>query len=73
MAYNVAKSKKTHTIAEEVIKPCVLQMTKVVLGKEATKKLELVLLSNYVIQSRIRDLSSDILYIKLSPISKLVP
>ena len=61
VAYNVAKSKKPHTIAEEVIKPCVLQMTKIVLGKEASKKLELVPLSNNVIQSRISDLSSDIL------------
>ena len=42
VAYNVAKSKKPHTIAEEVIKPCVLQMTKIVLGKEVSKKLELV-------------------------------
>ena len=36
-------------------------MTKNVLGKEASKKLELVPLSNNVIQSRISDLSSDIL------------
>ena len=36
-------------------------MTKIVLGKEASKKLELVPLSNNVIQSRISDLSSDIL------------
>ena len=36
-------------------------MTKIVLGKEASKKLELVPLSNIVIQSRISDLSSDIL------------
>ena len=34
---------------------------KVVLGKEASKKLELVLLSNNVIQSQIGDLSLDIL------------
>ena len=61
VVYNLAKSKKPHTIAEEVIKPCVLQMTKIVLGKEASKKLELVPLSNNVIQSRISDLSSDIL------------
>ena len=38
-----------------------LQMTKTVLGKEASKKLELVPLSNNVIQSRISDLSSGIL------------
>ena len=53
VAYNVAKSKKPHTIAEELIKPCVLQMSKIVLGKKASKKLELVPLSNNVIQGRI--------------------
>ena len=61
VAYNVAKSKKPHTIAEELIKPCVLQMTEDVVGKEASKKLELVPLSNNIIQSRIKDLSSDVL------------
>ena len=34
VAYNVAKSKQPHTIAEELIKPCVLQMTEDVLGKD---------------------------------------
>ena len=61
VAYNVAIFKKPHTIAEELIKPCVLQMTEDVLGKEASKKLELVPLSNNIIQSRIKDLSSDVL------------
>ena len=28
LVYNVAKSKKSHKIAEELIKPCVLQMKK---------------------------------------------
>ena len=60
-AYNVALYKKSHTIAEEVIKPCVLQMTNIFLGKEASKKLKLVPLSNDVIQSRISDISSDFL------------
>ena len=61
VVYIVAKSKKPHTIAEELLKPWVLQMTKIVLGKEASKKLELVPLSNNVIQSQISDLSLDIL------------
>ena len=43
-------------------------MTKVVLGKEASKIIELVPLSNNVIQSQISDLSSDILDIKASPL-----
>ena len=40
VAYKVAKSKKPHTIAEEVIKPCALDMAKIVLGKEASNKLK---------------------------------
>ena len=36
-------------------------MTEDVLGKEASKKLQLVPLSNSIIQSRIKDLSSDVL------------
>ena len=58
--YNVAKSKKPNTIAEEFIKPCVLQMTKVVLGKQHSKKLVLVPLSNNIIQSKICGLNPDI-------------
>ena len=34
MAYNVANFEKLHTIAEEVIKPCVLKIIKILLGKE---------------------------------------
>ena len=61
MAYNVAKSKKTHTISEELIRPSALQMAEDVLGKKASKKLELVPLSNSIIQSRIQHLSLDVL------------
>ena len=61
VAYKVAKSKKPHTIAEEVIKPCAVAMAKIVLEKEASNKLKLVPLSNNVIQRRISDLSLDIL------------
>ena len=53
VAYNVAKSKKPHTITEELIKLCMLQMTEDVLGKEASKKLDLVPLYDNIIQSRI--------------------
>ena len=60
VAYNIAKSKKPQ-IAKEMLKPFLLQMTKIVLGREALKKLELVLLSNNVFQSQISNLSSDIL------------
>ena len=70
--YNLAKSKKPNKIAEELIKPFVLQMTKIVFGKLALKKLESVALSNNIVQGQISGLSSDILNqvianIKVSP------
>ncbi|XP_076373033.1 protein FAM200C-like [Tachypleus tridentatus] len=52
---------KPHTIGEELIKPCALEMAKIVLGKEAEKKLQQVSLSNDVIHNRIIDMSVDIL------------
>nr|XP_053635382.1 protein ZBED8-like [Cherax quadricarinatus] len=51
VAYKVAKSKKPHTVAEELIKPCALEMATTILGNEARKKLELVPLLNNVIRS----------------------
>ena len=50
-----------HTIAEELVKPCAMEMAKSLLDVEAEKKLSLVLLSNDIISSRIRDISEDIL------------
>ncbi|XP_076325489.1 protein FAM200C-like [Tachypleus tridentatus] len=73
VAYQIAKSKKPHTIGEELIKPCALEMAKIVLDKEAEKKLQQVSLSNDVIHNRIIDMSVDILEqvvadIKASPV-----
>jgi len=68
-----AKSKKLHTIGEELIKPCVLQMATTILGNKARNKFDLVPLSINAIQSRTADLSLDILervisHIKASPL-----
>ncbi|KAF2356022.1 hypothetical protein FHG87_013220 [Trinorchestia longiramus] len=59
--FKIAKSKKPHIIAEELIKRCALEIATIILGNKERKKLELVSLSNNVIQSRIADLSLDIL------------
>ena len=61
VAYEIAKNKKPHTIAENLIKPCALEMAGIVLGKEAKQKLQQVPLSDNVISSRISDMSDDIL------------
>ncbi|XP_068206220.1 protein FAM200C-like [Palaemon carinicauda] len=56
-----AKKKKSHTIAEELVKHCALEMAKIVLGTEAEKKLKQIPLSNDIIHSRIHDMSQDVL------------
>lgn len=60
VAYRIAKNKKTHTIGEDLIKPCAMEMAKIVLGKEAERKLSLIPCSNDVVSSRIGDMSEDI-------------
>ncbi|GFS82095.1 protein ZBED8 [Nephila pilipes] len=61
VAYRFAKSKKPHTIGETLIKPCALEMVELVCGLEQRKKLEAIPLSNDVIQSRIVEISCNIL------------
>jgi len=61
VAYLIAKDKKPHTIGETLIKPCALEMVELVCGKEHRKEIEKIPLSNNVIQSRIHDMSVDIL------------
>jgi hypothetical protein len=57
----IAKNKKPHTIGENLIKPCALQMVEVVLGKQQREQIAEIPLSNDVISSQILDLSADIL------------
>ena len=40
VAYEIAKNKNTHTIAENAIKPWAMEMASIVLGKEAKQKLQ---------------------------------
>ena len=61
IAYQIAKNKKPHTIAETLIKPCALEMTEIVCGSEKRKKLKSIPMSNNVIKSRIDDISENIL------------
>jgi hypothetical protein len=61
VAYLTAKNKKPHTIGEDLIKPCALQMVEVVLGKQQRKQIAEIPLSNDVISSRILDMSADVL------------
>ena len=39
VALEIAKQKKPHTIGKTLIKPCVLKMADIMLGKDAERKL----------------------------------
>ena len=56
----VAKNKKPHTIAEELIMPEAKMLVKHVNGDEAVSKLNSFSMSNNIIQRRITEMSSDI-------------
>lgn len=56
----IAQSKKAHTIAETVIKPCMLKVAEELLGQEAQKKIREIPLSNDTVKSRIQKMSTDI-------------
>ncbi|XP_013790804.1 protein ZBED8-like, partial [Limulus polyphemus] len=57
----MANAKKPYTIAEELVKPCILEVVKTILGKDAERKVQQVPMSNNVIRNRITDMSEDIL------------
>ncbi|KAF2347103.1 Ribonuclease H-like domain [Trinorchestia longiramus] len=57
----IAKQGKPHTIGETLVKPAVLKMVNIMLGKEAEVKLSQTTLSNDTISDRIEDTSRDIL------------
>lgn len=56
----VAKTKKAHTIGESLIKPCILESVRLVLGEEAFQKMKQISLSNDTIKSRIDEMSENI-------------
>ena len=58
--YRIAKEIKPHTLAEEFVKPCVIDMADIILGDGAARKLKQVALSNDTIARRIKDLGIDI-------------
>uniref|UniRef100_A0A8C4WVN9 Uncharacterized protein n=1 Tax=Eptatretus burgeri TaxID=7764 RepID=A0A8C4WVN9_EPTBU len=60
VAYRIAKCKKPHTIAEDLIKPCTEKMVELMIGTEAKKKIQQVLLSNDMIRRRIDDMAADV-------------
>uniref|UniRef100_A0A8C4NFQ7 Uncharacterized protein n=1 Tax=Eptatretus burgeri TaxID=7764 RepID=A0A8C4NFQ7_EPTBU len=60
VSLHVAKTKKPHSIAEELVLPCAKDMVSLMVGEEAVKKLAVISLSDNTIQRRIEDMSLDV-------------
>ena len=76
IAFRIAQAKKPHTIGEELIKPCLIEATTLVLGGEKANKLKEISLSNDVVKKCISEMSQDILLqvveeVKSSPLFSL--
>ena len=61
IAFRIAQAKKSHTIGEELIKPCLIEATTLVLAGEKANKLKEISLSNDTVKKRISEMSHDIL------------
>ncbi|KAL4127510.1 hypothetical protein QTP88_011677 [Uroleucon formosanum] len=60
LSYRIARAGKPHTIAEDLIKPCMTEIVSCVLGEDAAKKITAVQCSNNVISDRIHKISDHI-------------
>lgn len=60
VAHRIAKCKKPHTIAEELILPAAVDMVSVMIGESAAKEIKNIPLSNNTISRRIHDMAEDI-------------
>ena len=56
----MAKTKKPHNIGETLLKPCILESVKLVLGEKASQTMKQTSLSNDTIKSPIHEMSDNI-------------
>ncbi|XP_067932846.1 protein FAM200C-like [Watersipora subatra] len=70
LSYRIARDKKPHTIVEALVKPCLLECTKIILRDSAAQKIAILSLSDSTVKSRIDDMSADI---KRQVIEKIKP
>ncbi|GFY14592.1 zinc finger BED domain-containing protein 5 [Trichonephila clavipes] len=68
VSYRIAQAGEVHTIAEDLIKPCVLDITKCMLDEKSAKHVSTVPLSNDTVSRRIHDLAS---YVKQELVTRL--
>ena len=60
IALQVARTNKGHTIGEILVKPCILESVRLLLGEEESKKMKQISLSNDTIKNRIDEMSDNI-------------
>ncbi|XP_060846219.1 zinc finger BED domain-containing protein 5-like [Rhopalosiphum padi] len=60
VSYRIAKCKKPHTIAEELILPAAIDMVNIMVGESAGKLLSKVPLSNNTVSRRIHHMAEDL-------------
>ncbi|XP_067937094.1 protein FAM200C-like [Watersipora subatra] len=60
LSYRIPRDKKPHTIGETLVKPCLLECTKIILGDTAAQRIADLFLSDRTVKSRIDDMSADI-------------
>ena len=60
VSLRIAKSKKPHTIGEELLLPCTKDIVRLMIGADAVKKLSSLSFSDNTVQRRIRKMSEDI-------------
>ncbi|XP_055908389.1 zinc finger BED domain-containing protein 5-like [Eupeodes corollae] len=60
LSYRIARSGKPHTVAETLIKPCMIDTVRCVLGEAAAKKVAAVQCSNNTVSDRIHKISDHI-------------
>lgn len=60
VSYRIAKCGKNHTIAENLVLPCIKDVVRCMLGEDQEKKINNIPLSNNTISRRIQDMSDDV-------------
>ncbi|XP_067947418.1 protein FAM200C-like [Watersipora subatra] len=55
-----SRNKKPHTIGETLVKACLLECTKIILGDTTAQKIADLSVSDSTVKSRINDMSADI-------------
>ncbi|KRX35193.1 Protein ZBED8 [Trichinella murrelli] len=60
IAMLIAKNKKPHTIGENLVKPCIVNAVKILLGDDMAKQFKNISLSDSTVKRRIDELADDI-------------